>query len=492
MADHKNLSISVQNVGPIVRGQVELRPLTLLIGPNNSGKSYLALLIYALTRAITGAPLYRSSAGYDVGSSLYDPELFNKYREDMQDYLAAVQRTRTDPLLSGAPSRVQQAFQDAIESHIADVRGECVRSVRNYFNIASFSELAHAPNGGSGTSVSLSVGQTSPPFLEITQGVGAMKEEITITGPSLTGYRIPLKTVSRVGSEPPPFELLQIAAGDIFQTWGQEHGVPESCAFYLPAARSGVLQGWQMVASVAVQTVGRFAGRGRIAVPVISEVARDFMQILLGLTAQRPRETGDSMRAALSALEEDIFRGNVSMKTSGPTDAQLLYRSGAGSIPIERASSMVAELAPLDLWIKHVVEPGDLLIIDEPEAHLHPENQRKIARVLVRLIRAGVRVVCPTHSSLILHQLSNLLLASNLPPDERSALGYAGADILNKEDIGVYLFDCQTDGTVVREVPIDEEFGISEEDFLPVLEAIGDETYRISAAREEGSSEAGE
>lgn len=42
--------LSVTDFGPIVEANVDLRPLTVFVGPSNTGKSYLAILIYALHR----------------------------------------------------------------------------------------------------------------------------------------------------------------------------------------------------------------------------------------------------------------------------------------------------------------------------------------------------------------------------------------------------------------------------------------------------------
>ena len=46
------LTVSVENFGPIREGTVELRPLTVFVGANNSGKSYMAMLLYAISRAL--------------------------------------------------------------------------------------------------------------------------------------------------------------------------------------------------------------------------------------------------------------------------------------------------------------------------------------------------------------------------------------------------------------------------------------------------------
>lgn len=47
--------VEVSDFGPIVRADVDLRPLTVFVGPSNTGKSYLAMLVYALHRFATGS-----------------------------------------------------------------------------------------------------------------------------------------------------------------------------------------------------------------------------------------------------------------------------------------------------------------------------------------------------------------------------------------------------------------------------------------------------
>ena len=42
------LEVEIENFGPIASGRIELKPLTILMGSNNSGKSYAALLIYSI------------------------------------------------------------------------------------------------------------------------------------------------------------------------------------------------------------------------------------------------------------------------------------------------------------------------------------------------------------------------------------------------------------------------------------------------------------
>lgn len=55
-----NLELEVKDFGPILEARIDLRPLTVFIGPSNTGKSYLAILIYALHRFFSGSDFIKS------------------------------------------------------------------------------------------------------------------------------------------------------------------------------------------------------------------------------------------------------------------------------------------------------------------------------------------------------------------------------------------------------------------------------------------------
>ena len=56
LAKQYALELEVANFGPIVEAKIDLRPLTVFVGPSNTGKSYLAILIYALHRFFRAGP----------------------------------------------------------------------------------------------------------------------------------------------------------------------------------------------------------------------------------------------------------------------------------------------------------------------------------------------------------------------------------------------------------------------------------------------------
>jgi predicted ATPase len=57
-----------------------------------------------------------------------------------------------------------------------------------------------------------------------------------------------------------------------------------------------------------------------------------------------------------------------------------------------------------------MTSPGDLLIVENPEAHLHPAGQSRIGAFLAQVAGSGVQVIVETHSD---HVLNGIRLASS-------------------------------------------------------------------------------
>lgn len=50
-----------------------------------------------------------------------------------------------------------------------------------------------------------------------------------------------------------------------------------------------------------------------------------------------------------------------------------------------------------------IARPGDLVILENPESHLHPKGQTAIARLMARVAARGVQVICESHSDHIIN-----------------------------------------------------------------------------------------
>ena len=286
-------------------------------------------------------------------------------------------------------------------------------------------------------------------------------------------------------------ELSWILASRVWQGYVSQVQLGGS-AHYLPAGRSGLLHAWTDVVKLRLRLERDRFGLDRPDSD-LGGVALDFISSLADVLGPRPRYAyrrqlslfdteGPPKEADSLALLQELMDGKILAGSDDDMVPTLDYKQGDQRLPIRRASSMVADLAPLAMWIDRLVRPGDLLVIDEPESHLHPEAIRLVARVLVRLVNENVRVVCATHSSVLLHELTNCILRSQLKNSGRDSNdGFVEGDILALEDIAVHRFyrPSSTDPVEVELVNIEPDWGIPEDEYVEVAGELSDETTRL-------------
>jgi predicted ATPase len=65
-----------------------------------------------------------------------------------------------------------------------------------------------------------------------------------------------------------------------------------------------------------------------------------------------------------------------------------------------------------------LAKPGQLVMIDSPEAHLHPSGQSKIGQFLGRMANAGIQVIMETHSDHVLNGIRIAIKEKWLQPDK--------------------------------------------------------------------------
>ena len=250
---------------------------------------------------------------------------------------------------------------------------------------------------------------------------------------------------------------------------------------YLPADRTGVMHAHRVVVSSLVRGASRAGFRQDGPLPVLSGVVSDFLEQLIELGGRRNRISGPGALAA--RLEQEILMGAVRTRQSETGYPTFLYRPDdwKDDLPLMNTSSMVSELAPVVLYLRDVVRPGDTLIIGEPESHLHPAMQVEFTRVLASAVKVGIRIVITTHSEWVLEALANLVRLSGLPKNRRK--GIAGADLaLTPREVGAWLFKPRKrpKGTVVEEIPLNVEAGTFPAGYGEITEDLYNDWARIS------------
>lgn len=230
-------------------------------------------------------------------------------------------------------------------------------------------------------------------------------------------------------------------------------------AYYLPAARSGIIQ-------IVTALQATREGLDHLEVSTFSGIIGDFLEQIVNY--REITTSSNSIRRVAEQLETELLEGRIEVKRPAPeASPEFLYlpEQSEYTLRMSHSSAMVSELAPLVLFLRGIIKPGDLLIIEEPESHLHPDLQTKIAHILARLVRAGVHVLVTTHSNWLLQQIGNLIREGELRKQGESTS--ESADYLKAEEVGAWQF---YKNQPVTELPFDLVEGIEPEDHLDIAE----------------------
>lgn len=95
-------------------------------------------------------------------------------------------------------------------------------------------------------------------------------------------------------------------------------------------------------------------------------------------------------------------------------DASYMYETRGDKIPISAAASSIRELAPLTMYLSNVNISTAAILMEEPEAHLHPLKQRMMGDVLSMMVSSKAMVQITTHSDYLLKRLNELIALYNL------------------------------------------------------------------------------
>ena len=483
------LQLTVSNFGPIAKAEVDLRPLTVFVGPSNTGKSYLAILIYALHRFFGGYTGSRHSGPRRMYPILrrsvreqqsFDDDNIRRLADWIRDVLVQVD---TKSVSDGPPVQLPDFIVSMVRPLFSDLNNSSeviAEEIGRSFGIEDTARLIrHGNRDGAKITLKRHTSETPGRFkpfeCELTLK-RAKREKVVIsvleeTPLYINPYTGRTKLVLFRGLE--ALNTL-VSGGDDRGRRDVEYFIREfsslvlsdvvsplnNVTHYLPADRTGVMHAHRAVVASLIELAPHTALRRDTPLPALSGVLADFLEQLVRLGEPTRRRNNKENLAA--SLEQQILKGEIQRKDSETGYPMFSYqpRGWREDLPLMNASSMISELAPVVLYLRHIVQPGDVLIIEEPESHLHPAMQVEFIRQLAGVVHSGIRVMLTTHSEWVLDELANLVRLSELPKARRR--GIAGADFaLNPEEVGVWLFEPKQRprGSVVKEIPFDEEFG---------------------------------
>jgi predicted ATPase len=475
------LKISIQNAGPVKKANIDLKNLVVFTGPNNAGKSFIATIMYASlsqTGVVSSARLARTVRRTRSSES---EDIENEVRSFLESSIKVGTEVAS---YQSMPDRVKEYFEQVLKDSLFEYATNVAAEISRTTGVPLFAIRRVAKKRAVPARIQIT---SDNPSWNLTIRIMAESASVNIQQPDLANLwqRLSptvLRRFMRRDNRPatlPMSLIVRETSSELVRICFKE--VPLHTK-YLPAARSGILQSHKALAGSLVRR-STLAGIEDLRIPAMSGVVTDFLSEVIELD---PSASGDFKDDA-KYLEDNILHGRIALPGEPTAYPEVVYDTTAGSYPLGRTSSMVSELAPVVLYLRHRLRNRDLLFIEEPEAHLHPATQVKFARVLVRLINRGLRIVLTTHSEFFLQQLNNAIVAGDLNQEEATRAGVASGVVLASSMVAAYYFAPTDSGTTVTELKVDIKEGILEYSFGAVSEQLYNEAVALdrSAGRDE-------
>lgn len=157
---------------------------------------------------------------------------------------------------------------------------------------------------------------------------------------------------------------------------------------------------------------------GRLGQPYTTLHTKDLFDKLR--TPVLPLDLFEQDKAELAHEIQSIIDGEIAYDRS---DRDFVFRRRGESVSIKNTASGIKVFGLLQILVTNeFVAKNTVLIFDEPENHLHPKWQLKLAEVLLKLVENGVYVLVSSHSPYLIEALKRGVDRAGLDTESRFAL----------------------------------------------------------------------
>ena len=453
---------------------MELGDLNLLIGENNTGKTFFATVLHRVLDA-KPEPKYRFGRPTEVPDEVQE-WITCLYDGPNGDSAVSEEFTRT-------PSDQTVEWATSLATNILESYASNVRDRVEYAFGAQASDLRkRTPNGNADDSYLRIRGSQRDWEVEVRFDSDAssvkLLDPVAWLQRALHPQEIQQTTAFQNLRRPGwPHEFRnpnsdhvteEIAFSMLFSSW------PRS-ATHLPADRTGTMQSHSVLAGSVIRQA-TYAGIRPIKFETLTGTAADFLSLVLEIP-----ESAFAAKDRPSVFDPlvDEFEADLQVKIEVDPNAEgvdsIVAVTSEGRFPMARTSSMLSELAPLLLVLRsHYFV--DHLTIDEPEEHLHPVMQMLVASFLANLVNKGLRIVLTTHSNFFVTQFNNMMRVHEL---SNSADNPFGLPSIDRSRVRSLRFSRENGACVAQHVEPDRIDGVDESTFTDVMREQYDTTSQL-------------
>lgn len=479
------MKVTIENFGPVKEFTFDTqKKFHLIVGDNNVGKSYVLTVFYFIVKTLldfgTLRPLNRRMFFFELAEDEEETP-----RKEVVDFKHLIKDKKSRSL--NASSFYSYLAKDFLQHTVAEDFSKKVKS--SYFEHNSISNSFSDSNiakvsidlGSLSFTLEGNVDEFKVTNITFNHGVilrySKQNRNPTIIGKDLVIYALTTEDADSIISKIKLVcvrRMIQVLSDSVENILDID---------YLPASRSGLYQALSAFGQIIAElSKSRSFLTSKIELPGISGQLSDYFIRLTNIVASD--KNIEKFEDLARNIESDVLKGCIEFDFE---EKKLFYRPNGTSLrlDISSTSSMVSETAPIVAYIRHVIawnaeEPAirnrvrrrargsspiefkKIIIVEEPEAHLHPANQIKMTRFYADLAQLGVSVIMTSHSNYVFNKASNLVIEGVLPC----------------EDVQCDLFQMGEKGSIG--VPqIVDSFGINDENFGDASEDLINERMEL-------------
>ncbi|MDD9154580.1 AAA family ATPase [Aliivibrio sp. S4TY2] len=425
------MKFHIENLGKIKQADIKVNDLTIICGPNSASKTWLSYSIYHHLNSI-----FNLSTFFGLNHNIFTYDEYGKIdieSERFQNELSMLIKTSFDnsnSMLHKTFNTFESIFEKSVVSILdtADytkIITEKLKDIEINLGIANHPTRIQKEKDSNIIDV-LYIKDEEP------------EEENTLSKRSAIAILLSASISSNLGRsniELPnrPFVITSERVGSlVFQKDidGTALSIKESLESFMEEYSDN-----SEVNSIIMQlnklTIGN---RASLAIPV----RKNLLAVRNADSELKKQSYLAKEHPYVSDALNEIVKGKFTVD-----NGTLVFSSNDDShqLPITITSSSIKSLFMIDLYINSLAKKGDVLLIDEPELNLHPDNQRLMAKVITRIANSGIKVLITTHSDYLIREINNSISLSNDFENKNKLLeqySYLDQDVLQQSQVSAY------------------------------------------------------
>ena len=422
----KTMEITLKKIGMLDEARLEIGDITLICGENNTGKTYVTYSLYGYLDYIQGLGYSSLYKIFSENCSIYDDVLqieikkISEIFENISQHLNNLFKEKLPDILAGRADNFKESdFCENSLTRLVDSFSKDTQNIIDFFgsleSIECKIDLEY---------VNFSFKQNELFLKKESDDVKKVKFVVIILSHVFTKiYPLPfILSAERTGASMFQKEL-DVNKNEIVEEISKVDGNNME----------------SIVSSVLNRRYSRYPK------PVKDNIyfVRSVDEVSKKISFIKKEEKNNPLYAHILEILYKIVGGKYLISEEGIEFAPgAKQRVTKGKFAIQRASSSVRSLLILNLYILHVAQKNDILMIDEPELNLHPKNQILLTRLLVLLANAGIKIFITTHSDYIVRELGNCIMLNNLSDEQIGKFLEKGYNInckINYKSVKAYL-----------------------------------------------------